>query len=271
MAQFDFHRRRLQLRLRLLGSEPAAARGVLRRWRAAAHVRGGDPDTLCLPAVPLADLTGFDLEVRAEAEGGAGGWEGGADACLLVVDGGVPAVADLQRLERRARDGSESGLFLWTSATGWSQALAEAARELGIADDVLLEKADSREGALSCLEVAMACLLDQAMMQIQPAAPGDAAPDAAALAQRVRCWARSLREAGMRTLASAGRSRPAARIPVAADEPWRRRAFDLQGIDPLPADDAAREIDALDHILRFAPPLLEGAAQPAQQKNWQGR
>jgi hypothetical protein len=156
------------------------------------------------------------------------------------------------------------------SAEGWSEALAGAVRQLGIADDLLLGNAASREGALSCLEVAMACLLDHALLQIQPAAPGEGAIDPAELSRRVRSWSRALREAGLRAQAPGGRAREAApAVPV--DEPWRRRAFDLQGIDPLPADDAAREIDALDNILRFTPPLLEGDTQPEQQKNWVGR
>lgn len=262
MAGFDFHRRRLQLRLRLAGSEPAAARALLRRWRSAAGTpAGSDPVVLRLPVVPLADLVGFDVEAAVDAEPGPGPRGEPADGCVLVVGGGARRAHELRVLERRAREDSGEGVLLWASTHGWSEELAEAARALGIGDDVLRREVESREGALACLEVAVACLIDHALLRIHPAAPGEGAPDPLAVGQRVRAWTRAL--PGAKAVRQEAAARGAAAEPAAEhratgdspDEPWRRRALELEGIEPLPAADASDEIETLRSILGFTPAL----------------
>jgi hypothetical protein len=283
MPDFDFHRRRLQARLRLIGTDPVVSRALLKRWSAALGERAQmEPDALRLPPVPLADLTGFDVQVKVEHEGGAAAESEGVDAWVLVVGSNAGREHDLRLLLRRAREGGNAGPALWSAEQGWSEALAALARRLGVEDDVLRAEVSSRRGALSCLEVATACLIDHALLRIHPAAPGEGAPDAQAVGERILAWARMLcppeesqrgapapdsaaasaaAPAGGRTpgLAPEGGSERASAAAASPDEPWRRRAMDLEKIDPLPAADAAQEIRTLDLILKFTP-LLNGPA-----------
>jgi hypothetical protein len=264
MPDFDFHRRRLQARLRLIGTDPAVSRALLKRWRAALGERAQlEPNALRLPPVPLADLTGFDVQVKVEHESGAAAEPEGVDAWVLVVGSNAGREHDLRLLLRRAREGGNAGPALWAAEQGWSESLAALARRLGVEDDVLRAEVSSRRGALSCLEVATACLIDHALLRIHPAAPGEGAPDAQAVGERIIVWARTLcqpqegQHGAPEPDATAGeRARAGAASP---DEPWRRRAMDLEKIDPLPAADAAQEIRTLDLILKFTP-LLSGPA-----------
>jgi len=283
MPDFDFHRRRLQARLRLIGTDPAVSRALLKRWGAALGERAQpEPNALRLPPVPLAGLTGFDVQVKVEHESGAAAESEGVDAWVLVVGSNAGREHDLRLLLRRAREGGNAGPALWAAEQGWSESLAALARRLGVEDDVLRAEVSSRRGALSCLEVATACLIDYALLRIHPAAPGEGAPDAQAVGERILTWARMLRPpeedrrgAAAPDSAAASAAGPAeGRTPGPApegggeragaavaspDEPWRRRAMDLEKIDPLPVADAAQEIRTLDLILKF-PPLLSGPA-----------
>jgi hypothetical protein len=257
MPEFDFHTRRLLLRLRLIGSDPAASRALLRRWASASAGRArSEPDALRLPPIPLADLLGFVVEARVERLGGSTRWPPGADGCILVLHGSAASPHELRLMEGRARAEAGTGPLLWAAEGGWSGSLADCVQRLGVEDDALRGEVRSRAGALACLEVAIACAIDHAVLRVHPAAPGEGAPDGAALSQRLRAWTRELGGAGR--LEAAALDSPALQAPRAAapDEPWRRRALDLEGIEPLPSADAAIEIRALEEILNLnhAPP-----------------
>jgi hypothetical protein len=275
MPEFDFHTRRLSLRLRLIGSDPAVSRALLRRWAAASAGRArSEPDALRLPLVRIADLVGFDVEARVERLGGSTPWPQGADACILVFDGSAARPHDLRLLERRGRAEAGEGPLLWASEEGWSGPLAEGMQHLGVEDDALRGEVRSRAGALACLEVALACAIDHAVLRVHPAAPGEGAPDGAILSQRLRAWMRELGGAGGLEAARLEPPAPPSARAAAPDEPWRRRALDLQGIEPLPSADAALEIRALEEILNLDPtPLREGeeshpeSGRPARSRN----
>jgi hypothetical protein len=278
MPEFDFHTRRLLLRLRLFGSTPAASRALLGRWAAVSAGRArSEPDALRLPLIRLADLLGFDVEAKVERGDGATPWPPGADGCVLVLDGAPAGPQELRRLERRARAQSASGPILWAAEEGWGGSLAVSLQALGVEDDALRGEVRSPAGALASLEVALACAIDHAVLRVHPAAPGEGAPDGAALSQRLRAWLREL--AG----AAEARRPPAPAPPrpsraASPDEPWRRRALDLEGIEPLPSADAAVEIRALEQILNLSPtPLREGeeshhqGGRPARSRGNRGR
>ncbi len=263
MAHFDFHRRRMQARLRVCGSDPGCARALLKRWRAAAGLGGGvETGVLRLPVLPLAELAGFDLEPEAETEASARTRGADPDVRLVVLGPGSRGSDDVFLLKRRLAAEECRGPLLWASVGGWEGDLAETARALGIGDDVVRGRVDSRQGALACLEVALACVAEQALERIWPAAAQEAAPRPIDTARRVRAWARGLGRLPEAPPARPGRGAAGARpAAVPADEPWRRRALQLERIEPLPADDAAREIHALERILRFTPALLAARSE----------
>jgi hypothetical protein len=253
VADFDYHTRRLGARLLLVGSDPGVSRSLMRRWALAAGKGGAAVvEGLRLPLVPLADLAGFDLEVEVEVESGSSRRSAEPDACVLVIGGGTCRPHVLRILQRRGRESVSSGPVLWAALNGWDEALSDAARRLGVEDDILRARAGTSEGALICLEVALACLIDHALLRVHPATWGDGAPEPAAVVQRVRGWVGGLSvPGGWEPQPSAALHEGA--LTASPEEPWRRRALDLQGIEPLPAADAELEVRNLEQILKLTP------------------
>jgi len=260
MASFDFHRRRLQATLWLVGSDSATSRALLNRWAASTGERARlDPAHLQLPAFPLADVAGFDVEVLVEHEPNPSLDTRAADACVLVIGRNAVRARFLELLRRRAQESTSGGPVIWAAEEGWSEALASAARQVGAGDDLLRSAVSSRTGARACLEVALACLIEDLLVRVHPAVPAEWAPAPAIVAQRLRRWTRLLaspdtsdiwpplfEEAAVGTMA---------RREPAADTPWRRQALQLERIEPLAAVEAQYEIEQLNRIMTFSPSL----------------
>ncbi len=260
MASFDFHRRRLQATLRLVGSDPATSRALLNRWAASVGERARlDLALLQLPAFPLADVAGFDVEVLVEHEPSTSLRTGTADACVLVIARNAVRARFLDLLRRRARESTTGGPLIWAAEGGWTEALASAARQVGAGDDLLRSAVSNRTGALACLEVALACLIEDLLVRVHPAVPAEWAPAPAIVAQRLRRWTRLLSSRDTSDIWPPLFERAAAgslgRREPAADMPWRRKALELERIEPLAAADAQYEIGRLNHIMAFSPPL----------------
>lgn len=260
MASFDFHRRRLHATLWLVGSNPSTSRALLNRWAASTGERARlDPAHLQLPAFPLADVAGFDVEVLVEHEPSTWLDTGTADACVLVIGRNAVRARFLERLRRRAQESKSGGPVIWAAEEGWTEALASAARQVGAGDDLLRSAVSNRTGALACLEVALACLIEDLLVRVHPAVPAEWAPAPAIVAQRLRRWTRLLSSRDTSDIwpplfeeAAAGSKR---RREPATDSPWRRQALELERIEPLAAADAQYEIEQLNRIMKFALPL----------------
>ncbi|MEE9217897.1 MAG: hypothetical protein V3U98_02420 [Acidobacteriota bacterium] len=264
---FDFHRRCLGLSLRLIGSDPIVSRTLMKRWRASFGPHSGqEPAGLKLPRVSLMELVGFDVQLHIEHENRAVKRTRVPDGCVLVIGSSATRSQALYFLKHRAAQSGCSGPILWTTEAGWDARLAAAARQAGIGDNVLQGGVGSREGALLCLEVALACLIDDLLLRVHPVPvrPGERAPEPAVVIQRLRAWTRWLAEPGelrLRMPAPLDRCGFSARGSAlragigTLNESWRRRVLALERIKPLAATEAAREIEQLDRIVAFSPPL----------------